>query len=270
VEKKVKSSEIPTAIVTGAGHPQGIGHAIALSLAKSGFNVAVCDLAENGQHLLALVRDIEQHGVASKDLAVDITRQDQVSACVAQVISEFGRIDVLVNNAGVAVGSPGFLEMTDADWDLSFAVNVKGMARFAQAVIPAMQAQAGGVIVNISSLCGLRNIPPTPPCYTASKFAVIGITKAIAQEFGGDNIRCNAVCPGSIDTRMREIAMENIAQSSGISLEEAELEENATISLGRPATAEEVAQVVAFLASPAAAYLTGAAIPVDGGMNFGL
>ena len=266
----MKPSEIPTAIVTGAGHPQGIGHAIALSLAKSGFNVAVCDLAENGPHLLALVRDIEEHGVAAKDLAVDITRQDQVSTCVDQVIAEFGRVDVLVNNAGVAVGSPGFLEMTDADWDLSFAVNVKGMARFAQAVIPAMQAQASGVIVNISSLCGLRNIPPTPPCYTASKFAVIGITKAIAQEFGGDNIRCNAVCPGSIDTRMREIAMENIAQSSGISLEEAELEENAMISLGRPATPDEVAQVVTFLASPAAAYLTGAAIPVDGGMNFGL
>jgi NAD(P)-dependent dehydrogenase (short-subunit alcohol dehydrogenase family) len=266
----VKSSEIPTAIVTGAGHPQGIGHAIALSLAKSGFNVAVCDLAENGQHLLTLVRDIEEHGVAAKDLAVDITSQDQVSTCVDQVIAEFGRVDVLVNNAGVAVGSPGFLEMTDADWDLSFDVNVKGMARFAQAVIPAMQAQAGGVIVNISSLSGLRNIPPTPPCYTASKFAVIGITKAIAQEFGGDNIRCNAVCPGCIDTPMREIALENIAQSSGISLEEAELEENAIISLGRPARPEEVAQVVTFLASPAAAYITGAAIPVDGGINFGL
>ena len=266
----MKSSDIPTAIVTGAGHPQGIGHAIALSLAKAGFSVAVCDLAENSQHLHALARSIEDYGVAAKDLVVDITRQEEVNACVDRVITDFGRIDVLVNNAGVAVGSPGFLEMTDADWDLSFDVNVKGMARFAQTVIPVMQAQAGGAIVNISSLCGLRNIPPTPPCYTASKFAVIGITKAIAQEFGGDNIRCNAVCPGSIDTQMREIAMENIAQSSGISLREAELEENATISLGRPATPEEVAQVVAFLASPAAAYLTGAAIPVDGGMNFGL
>jgi 3-oxoacyl-[acyl-carrier protein] reductase len=266
----MKTNEIPSAIVTGAGHPQGIGHAIAISLAKSGFNVAVCDLVENSRHLKALAGEIEEQGVSARHLPVDITCHEQVTSCVDRVVADFGSIDVLVNNAGVAIGSPGFLEVTDAEWDLSYEVNVKGMARFSRAVIPVMQAQKAGAIVNISSLCGLRNIPPTPPCYTATKFAVVGMTKSIAQEFGGDNIRCNAVCPGSIDTRMREIAMQNIARFSSISLEEAEREENATISLGRPATPQEVAEVVAFLASPAAAYLTGAAIPVDGGMSFGL
>jgi len=133
-----------------------------------------------------------------------------------------------------------------------------------------MQEANEGVIVNVASLCGLRNIPPTPPCYTASKFAAIGMTKAIAQEFGPDNIRCNAVCPGSVDTQMRAVSMDLIAQQEGITMAEAEDAENATISLGRPADPAEIAAVVAFLCSPAAGYMTGAAIPVDGGMNFGL
>ena len=270
----MKSSEIPTAIVTGAGHPQGIGHAIALSLAKSGFNVAVCDLAENGPHLLALVRDIEEHGVAAKDLAVDITRQDQVSTCVDQVIAEFGRVDVLVNNAGVAVGSPGFLEMTDADWDLSFAVNVKGMARFAQAVIPAMQAQASGVIVNISSCADYaifrRHHPvirlpnsrpsasprPLPRSSVATIFAVMRFVRAPL-------IPECAQSPWRTSHRAAVSAWRKQSWKKTRPFHSAD----------RPHR-QKWPRSLPFLPARrlphGAAYLTGAAIPVDGGMNFGL
>jgi 3-oxoacyl-[acyl-carrier protein] reductase len=239
------------AIVTGAGHPRGIGAAIASRLSDDGVTVVTTDI---------------QGG----DEQVDVTDPEQINACVEKVIDRHGKIDILVNNAGVGVGSSQFLEQTAADFDLTFGVNVRGMMQFSQAVIPHMQKAKEGVIVNVASLCGLRNIPPTPPCYTASKFAAIGMTKAIAQEFGADNIRCNAICPGSVDTQMRAVAMDLIAKQEGITMVEAEDAENATISLGRPAAPAEVAAVVTFLCSPAATYLTGAAIPVDGGMNFGL
>jgi len=239
------------AIVTGAGHARGIGAAIASRLSDDGVTVVTTDIQGGDEH-------------------VDVTDAEQISACVRKVIDQHGKIDILVNNAGVGVGSSQFLEQTAADFELTFGVNVRGMMQFSQAVIPHMQVANEGVIVNIASLCGLRNIPPTPPCYTASKFAAIGMTKAIAQEFGPDNIRCNAVCPGSVDTQMRAVSMDLIAQQEGITIAEAEDAENATISLGRPADPAEIAAVVAFLCSPAGGYLTGAAIPVDGGMNFGL
>lgn len=259
-----------TAIVTGAGHPKGIGAAIARELASHGANVVVTDLESSLGGLQDLAAEIDSEGNSAIEICVDVTQPKQIKACVDATLAKFGAIDILANNAGVGIGSSQFLEQTAEDFNITFGVNVLGMMQFAQAVIPTMQSKKGGVIINTASLCGLRNIPPTPPCYTASKFAVIGITKAIAQEFGPDNIRCNAVCPGSIDTQMRSTVMELIAKEQGMTLEEAEAEENATISLGRPAQPKEVASVVAFLASPQAGYLTGAAIPVDGGMTFGL
>lgn len=138
-----------------------------------------------------------------------------------------------------------------------------------QAAIPHMLQTGGGAIVNVSSLCGLRALPAIPHAYTASKFAVVGLTKSMALEFGPNHIRVNAVCPGSVDTQMRAKAIALLAEQEGISLEDAEALENATISLGRAATPSEVATVVAFLCSAEAAQITGAAIPVDGGMTGG-
>jgi 3-oxoacyl-[acyl-carrier protein] reductase len=204
------------------------------------------------------------------DEHVDVTDPDQIGDCVAKILKQHGKIDILVNNAGVGVGSASFLEQTAGDFDLSFNVNVRGTMLFSQAVIPHMREAGGGAIVNVASLCGLKAIPAMPPVYTSSKFAAIGMTKAIAQEFGPANIRCNAVCPGSVDTQMRANAIALLAKEEGISVAEAEQAENASISLGRPAQPEEIATLVAYLCSPAAAYLTGAAIPVDGGMNFGI
>jgi 3-oxoacyl-[acyl-carrier protein] reductase len=226
------------AIVTGAAHPRGIGAAIAQRLRLNGVTVVTTDLSD-------------------ADMDVDVTNPAQIDRCVDSVIAEHGRIDILVNNAGVGVGSANFLEQ------------MKGMVRFSQSVIPYMQSQGGGIIVNIASLCGLRAIPAIPPAYTASKFAVVGLTKAMALEFGPDNIRVNAVCPGSVDTQMRTNVMELLAEEEGISVEEAEAAENATIALGRPSSPEEIAAVVAFMCSDDARYLSGAAIPVDGGMTGG-
>ncbi len=266
----MKPLENKIAIVTGAGHPRGIGRSIAVKLAEQGASVVVTDLASAEAGLQQVVAELQELGVASLAIPVDITRVDQVEACVKQVLERFCRIDILANNAGVGLGSGDFLENTDNDWDITLNVNVKGLVNVCKTVLPVMVKQQSGNIVNTASLCGLRNIPPTPAPYTASKHAVIGITKAIAQEFGKDNIRCNAVCPGSIDTAMRETVMDNIAKQFNISMEEAEAEENATISLGRPAQPDEVGAVVAFLAGPHAGYVTGAALPVDGGMTFGL
>jgi len=238
------------AIVTGAAHPRGIGAAIVNQLQEKGVTVISTDLS-------------------GADMNVDVTAGDQIDECVEKVIDQHGRIDILVNNAGVGVGSANFLEQKAEDLDLTFAVNVKGMIRFSQSAIPHMQNAGGGVIVNVASLCGLRALPAIPPSYTASKFAVVGLTKAMALEFGSDNIRVNAVCPGSVDTQMRANAMELLAKEEGISPEEAEAAENAMISLGRPSSPSEVAAVVAFLCSDESKYLTGAAIPVDGGMTGG-
>jgi len=238
------------AIVTGAAHPRGIGAAIVNQLREQGVTVVSTDLS-------------------GADMDVDVTAGNQIDECVEKVIDQHGRMDILVNNAGVGVGSAAFLEQKAEDLDLTFAVNVKGMIRFSQSVIPHMQNAGGGVIVNVASLCGLRALPAIPPSYTASKFAVVGLTKAMALEFGPDKIRVNAVCPGSVDTQMRANAMELLAKEEGISPEEAEAAENAMISLGRPSSPNEVAAVVAFLCSDESKYLTGAAIPVDGGMTGG-
>ncbi len=238
------------AIVTGAAHPRGIGAAIVNQLREKGVTVVSTDLS-------------------GADMDVDVTAGNQIDDCVEKVIGQHGRMDILVNNAGVGIGSAAFLEQKAEDLDSTFAVNVKGMIRFSQSAIPHMQNAGGGAIVNVASLCGLRALPAIPPSYTASKFAVVGLTKAMALEFGSDNIRVNAVCPGSVDTQMRANAMELLAKEEGISPAEAEAAENAMISLGRPSSPSEVAAVVAFLCSDESKYLTGAAIPVDGGMTGG-
>ena len=238
------------AIVTGAGHPDGIGAASAEALRDQGYEVITFDL-EGADH------------------AVDVTDAQQVAKAIQAVAADFGHLDALVNNAGVGVGSANLLEQTSEDLDLTLAVNVKGLVNCCQASIPHMLQIGGGAIVNVASLCGLKALPAIPHAYTASKFAVVGLTKSMALEFGSNHIRINAVCPGSVDTQMRSKAISLLAEQEGISLEDAEALETSSISLGRAATPSEVAAVVAFLCSENAAQITGAAIPVDGGMTGG-
>ena len=238
------------AIVTGAGHATGIGAASADALRNQGYTVITFDLQ-------------------GADRSVDVTDPQQVAEAIQAVATDFGQLDALVNNAGVGVGSAHFLEQTSDDLDRTLAVNVKGLVHCCQAAIPHMLQTGGGAIVNVASLCGLRALPAIPHAYTASKFAVVGLTKSMALEFGPNHIRVNAVCPGSVDTQMRAKAIALLAEQEGISMTDAEALETATISLGKAATPSEVATVVAFLCSAEAAQITGAAIPVDGGMTGG-
>ncbi len=258
------------AVVTGAGHPQGIGRAIALKFAQLGASVVICDLGDQSELDKAALSLSAESGEACEALRCDITNPADIDKCVDTVTERLGRLDILVNNAGVATGAPHFLELSDKDWDLSYQVNVKGTANFCRAVIPVMQKQGQGNIVNISSLAGLGAIEAIPANYTASKFAVVGLTKSIALEHARDNIRCNAVCPGVVNTAMRKPAIENLAEQMGISLEEAEKLEDESIAIKRAAEPSEIADVVAYLAGPAARYVTGVALPVAGGLSAGL
>ncbi len=258
------------AIITGAGHPLGIGHAIATKLSELGVIVVVTDLPKMEGELEKTVSGINERGTNAAGIVVDVTNQNQIKSCVSWAIEKFGKIDILVNNAGIGIGSPQFVENSEDDWDLSYNINVKGMAKFCTAVLPIMEEQGGGVIINISSLAGLGVITGMPAPYVASKYAVIGLTKAIALEFGSKNIRAIAVCPGSVKTQMYDVAMDAIADAYQISVQEAQELENSTIPMGRPAKPREVAEVVAFLASPESSYVTGVAVPVAGGMAPGI
>ncbi|NCF19061.1 MAG: SDR family oxidoreductase [Haliea sp.] len=258
-------------IVTGAGRERGMGQAAVMLFAEHGARVVVTDLARNAAEQDAIevvAQAAEALGVESLALGVDITDRAQVEACVADTIKRFGRIDVLINNAGTAIGAGPFLEQTDTQWDVSYNVHLKGANYFCQAVIPHMQAQGGGAIVNNASMLGVA-AEPFSAAYTATKFGVVGLTKVIAAEFGGDNIRCNCVCPGSVATQMQEEGLKQFAEWSGITLEEA-WKDAERCALGRSAQPEEVAGAMLYLASDLASYVSGDALMVTGAANPGV
>lgn len=261
-------------IITGAGRPTGMGRATALRFAAEGAKLVITDLVreshrEDDSESLALVaREVAQVGADVLHFPVDITNRSQVAECVAQVVKAFGSVDVLVNNAGTAIGAGPFLEQTDQQWDISFKVHLMGTTNCCREVIPVMQNAGGGSIVNNSSILGLA-AEPFSAAYTATKFGVVGLTKVIAAEFGKDNIRCNAVCPGSVDTAMQAAGIKQFAKWHGVSEAQAlvDAERNA---LGRSARPEEVADVMLWLASSMSSFVSGAAIPVSGAANPGV
>jgi NAD(P)-dependent dehydrogenase (short-subunit alcohol dehydrogenase family) len=270
------------AIVTGAGRPKGIGRSTARRFAELGADVVVTDLCRKYEGDLAfygvgddraqlerVVAEIEACGGRALACTVDVTRRDEVAACVEETVAAFGGIDILFNNAGTAVGVGPFLGMTQQQWDLSLAVNVSGMFHFSQLVIPKMIERGGGVIVNTASLAGL-GASALMAGYNTSKFAVVGLTKSIAAEFGEFGIRCNAICPGMVDTDMGDDEYQFISLMEGITIDEARRRAAEKIALRRQCGPDEVADVVAFLCGPAAAYLTGVALPITGGMATGL
>ena len=244
------------ALVTGAG--RGIGQQIAKQLAEQGAKVAVVDLKpEWCEETCGLVTAAGSEALA---LGCNVAVSDEVNACVKTVLDKFGRIDILVNNAGIT--KDGLLmRMSDEDWDAVLNVNLKGTFLFTRAVSRPMMknksadgVQEGGSIVNLASVVGIMGNAGQAN-YTASKGGVIALTKTTAKELGSRNIRCNAVAPGFIQSKMTDVLSEDVKK--------AYME---TIPLRRFGTAEDIAKCVGFLVSPDAAYITGQIISVNGGM----
>ncbi len=237
-------------IITGGA--QGIGLATARKFAAEGAIVAIADVTPGPVD--AAVRELRRAGATAEGFAVDVTRRDQVDAMVEQLKSRFGRIDVLVNNAGITLDAR-LQKMTEAQFDTVIAVNLKGTYNCAQAVVETMVEQGQGVILNASSVVGIYgNYGQTN--YAASKFGVIGFAKTWARELGPKGIRCNAVCPGFIATPILKTIPDKVM---------AQMTERVPMKrLGRP---EEVADVYAYLASDEASYVNGAVIEVAGGLT---
>ena len=247
-----------TALVTGAG--AGIGRAIALRLAADGCDIGVIDLDEAAaEETAALVRKLGRQACAAMG---NVARRDSVQAAVARVAEALGPIDVLVNNAGI-LRTAKFLDVTDEDWRQTMSVNLDSVFYCCQAVLPAMLARRAGCIVNMSSWTGKKGVP-NHTAYSATKAAVIALTQSLAGEMAEHGIRVNAVCPGTIvDTGMRTEA-EALNKAQG--LPDVDTRVKTLIPMRRAGLPADVAGVVAFLVSDDAAYMTGQAINITGGL----
>jgi 3-oxoacyl-[acyl-carrier protein] reductase len=238
------------AIVTGSA--QGIGLATALRLASEGARVVVSDLG--GPRVQAAVAQIRAAGGQAMGCVVDVTDRAAIDAMVAEVKTAWGRIDILINNAGITKDAR-LAKMTSAQFDSVIAVNLKGVFECTQAVAELMVTQGAGSIVNASSVVGLYgNFGQTN--YAATKAGVIGFTKTWARELGPKGVRVNAVCPGFIRTPILDTVPDAVKQKM--------IEK---VPLGRLGNPEEIASVYAFLASDDASYLNGAVIEVSGGIQ---
>lgn len=241
------------AVITAAG--QGIGRAIAEAFAAEGARVIASDLD-----------DAKLAGLSTeRSLALDVRSDAAIAALARDVERDFGGTGILVNCAGF-VHHGTVLDCTDSDWDFSFDLNVKSMHRTIRAFLPAMLSKGGGSIVNISSVASSITGLPNRYVYGASKAAVIGLTKAVAIDFIKQGIRCNAICPGTIESPSLEGRIEALAAQSGQSLEAARQSFVARQPMGRLGTAPEVAALALFLASDESLYITGQSHLVDGGL----
>ncbi len=236
-------------VVTGAG--RGIGKAIAVRLAGEGATIAAC--GRTLANVEGTAAEIVKAGGKASAFAVDVANSAQVAETCDKVLKEFGRVDVLVNNAGVTRDQL-LLRMTDDDWDTVLDTNLKGAFHFTKSVSRGMLKQRSGRIINITSIIGLTGNAGQSN-YAASKAGLIGFTKSVARELASRGITANAVAPGFIVTEMTEALGEPAREML-----------KTRIALGRLGAAEDVANVVLFLASDLAAYVTGQVITVDGGL----
>lgn len=239
-----------TAIVTGGS--RGIGRAVCLELARGGANVALC-FAGNGAAAQSTAEAVEAAGGRALALRCDVSDAAQVDALVQAAVERFGQVDILVNNAGITRDNL-VMRMSEADFDLVVAANLKGAFLCMKAVSRGMLKRRYGRIVNLSSVVGLRGNAGQAN-YAASKAGMIGMTKSLAKELASRGVTVNAVAPGFIETDMTA-ALADAARTAARS----------AIPMGRFGGPEDVAKAVAFLASEEAAYITGQVLAVDGGM----
>jgi len=248
------------AIVTGAG--RGIGRATALELARLGADIVIAELDAGGaDKTAALVKDLGRRAVV---VPTDVTKRADLATMVERTRAALGRIDVLVNNAGI-YRAAATLDVTEEHWDAIMTINAKAVFFATQAVLPVMIAQKSGSIVSLASMAGKIGSRTNLP-YNASKAAVISMTKSLALAHAADGIRVNCVCPGFVETDMWTM----VAREQGALLnqtpEEFTRKRQESVPLGRMERPEDVAAVIGFLASPRAAYMTGQALSVDGGL----
>jgi NAD(P)-dependent dehydrogenase (short-subunit alcohol dehydrogenase family) len=244
------------AIVTGGG--TGIGRAIALAFGREGAKVAV--LGRRQEALEAVVKDLKRCGAEGRAIPCDVTKGSDTRNAVQETEKAFGRVDVLVNNAGTL--SVSTVEtISEEEWDRVMDTNLKGPFLMSRAVLPAMRRAGGGAIVNVGSVLGLVAMK-NRAAYSASKGGVTLLTKAMALDHAHDNIRVNCICPSIVETELVKGLFSET--EAGRMAREARL---ATLPLGRFGRPDDLAGLAAFLASDEASWITGAAIPVDGGLT---
>jgi len=247
----VSDFEGKVVLITGAAG--GIGREAAVQFAQQGAKVAVADIDTAG-----LAQTVELAGNGAIAIPVDVSDEGSVQAMVEQTVSTFGGVDVQFNNAGISGTRANTADTTTDDWNRVININLTGVFFCARAAIPAMQKRGGGVIVNTASVDGLVGMPSISH-YVAAKHGVIGLTKSIALEYARDNIRAVAVAPGYIKTKMTEEAFSEEEKGLLTSL----------VPLGRAAGPEEVANMVVWLASDKASYVSGSTHQVDAGLLAG-
>ena len=246
----MKLLENKTALITGA--TRGIGRGIAIVFAKQGANVAFT-FNSSVEAAQELEKELESYGVKAKGYQSNAAKFDAAQELAADVLKEFGTIDVLINNAGITKDNL-LMRISEADFDQVIEVNLKSVFNLTKAVIRPMMKQRAGSIINMSSVVGLKGNAGQAN-YAASKSGILGFTKSVALELGSRNIRCNTIAPGFIETEMTGKLNEEVVQGWRDS-----------IPLKRGGTPEDIANACVFLASDMSSYITGQTLSVDGGM----